>query len=114
MAQMVCHHLSRRWASGLLPSREQKANHMVAACPVSCHPGPQLVGTDEGGRTYCLGPGMVCAEEADDAGATAHIQDDLVLQGLLVLQDDTVVLGCPRLVSQHLQVKFLKAHKEPL
>lgn len=64
-------------------------------------------------HTHRLGPGMVCAEEADDAGAAAHIQDDLVLQGLLVLQDDAVVLGGPRLVSQHFQVKFLKpAHKE--
>lgn len=53
------------------------------------------------------------AEKADDAGAAAHIQYDLVLQRLLVLQDDTVVLGGPRLVGQHFQVKFLKAgHKE--
>lgn len=56
---------------------------------------------------------MMSAEKADDAGAAAHIQYDLVLQRLLVLQDDTVVLGCPRLVGQHFQVKFLKAgHKE--
>lgn len=58
---------------------------------------------------------MVRTEEADDASATAHVQDDLVLQGLLVLQDDIVVFRCARLVSQHFQVKFLKTtHQESL
>lgn len=58
---------------------------------------------------------MVSTEEADDPSATAHVQDDLVLQGLLVLQDDTVVFRCARLVSQHFQVKFLKTtHQESL
>lgn len=78
------------------------------------HYGPQL-GTDGGRHTYCLGPCMVSTEEADDPSATAHVQDDLVLQGLLVLQDDTVVFRCARLVSQHFQVKFLKTtHQESL
>lgn len=113
-ARTVGHRLSHRWPSGLLPSQERKANRLMAACPASCRAGPRL-GTDAGRHAYRLGPGVVCAEEADDAGAAAHVQDDLVLQGLLVLQDDAVVLGCPRLVSQHFQVKFLKpAHRESL
>lgn len=66
-------------------------------------------------HTYCLGPCVVGTEEADDPSATAHVQDDLVLQGLLVLQDDTVVFRRARLVSQHLQVKFLRTtHQESL
>lgn len=47
-------------------------------------------------------------EEADDPSSTANVQDDLALQGLFVLQYDAVVLGCARLVSQHLQVQLLQ------
>lgn len=58
--------------------------------------------------THGFGLCMVCTEEADDAGPTAHIQDHFILQGLFILQDNVVVFGCSRLICQHLQVQFLE------
>lgn len=79
--------------------------HGLAAPPTRC-----LAGAAPG--THRFGLRVMRAEEADDAGPTAHVQDHLAPQGLSVLQDHVVVLSGPWLVRQHLQVELLQEKRE--